>query len=133
MSPFCQTLLRSLQVPELEPEPEPEPEPELEPELEVEPVDAGGFEAGELAGGGLAGGELAGVELPVLTCGELAGTTCAAAAALGSHLPPWQISFQLRFSKVPGGYEAGSFKSARFWRRTSARSRLCLCSCWCAG
>ena len=107
--------------PELDPEPEPEPEPELElePELEVEPVDAGGFEAGELAG----------VGVPVVPAGELAGTTCAAAAALGSHLPPWQISFQLRFSKVPGGYEAGSFKSARFWRSTSARSRLCLCSC----
>ena len=105
--------------PELDPEPEPEPEPELEPELEDEPVDAGGLEAGELAG----------VGVPVVPAGELAGTACAAAAALGSHLPPWQISFQLRFSKVPGGYEAGSFKSARFWRSTSARSRLCLCSC----
>ena len=79
MSPFVQTLLRSLQVPELDPDPDPEPEPELElePELEVEPVDAGGLETGELAG----------VEVPVVASGELAGA-CAAAAALGSHLPP---------------------------------------------
>ena len=89
MSPFVQTLLKSLQVPE--------PEPELE--LEAELVDAEGLEAGVLAvveptavpdppWGALAGAELAGA--------GLAGAGFDDDLLLGSHLPPAQIDAQSR-------------------------------------
>ena len=132
MSPFVQTLLRSLQVPELEPEPEPEPEPELElepelevepepePELEDEPVDAGGLGATELA----------------VDTGGLAGTGFGAACSVLAEEWPLhlsgasaQMAFQSRLLKVPAGYRLGSLKSVRFMWSTSARSRLCLWTC----
>ena len=100
MSPFVQTLLKSLQVPE--PEPEPELEPEPEPEAGI--VDAEGLEAGVLAvveppavpdtpwgaldGAGLAGAELAGA--------GFAGAGLDDDLLLGSHLPPAQIDAQSR-------------------------------------
>lgn len=85
MSPFVQTLLRSLQVPE------------------AEPVDAGGFEAGVLVGveppalpdplsGVLAGGEFAGG----FAGAGFAGAGLDADLAEGSHLPPAQIEAQSR-------------------------------------
>lgn len=90
MSPFVQTLLRSLQVPE----PEPELEPEPEPELEAEAVDAGALGAVVLAV----------VEAPAVTetaSGALAGAEFAGAGLdegwlLPSHLPPSQSCAQLR-------------------------------------
>ena len=132
MSPFVQTLLRSLQVPELELEPEPELEPELVLELVPEPADAGGLEAGELAGGELptAGDAL----VAGLAGAELAGADCGLDEAWSPpHLPPAQMLAQSRFLNVPAGYRLGSLKSVRFWWSTSARSRLCLCNCWWVG